>query len=103
MKVIDDYTYERFVDARKDGKPIHDDGIQFRALHKSKKFSSLYFEASRKRLFNFKRRHGIVSRKVQKLLTRKELLGTEELKIKEDAFKTTVKKIVLFSSIYDLE
>ena len=92
LKTIDSYTFDRFSDARKDGKPVHDDDIRFWALHRSRKIPNLVFEASRKWLYNFKQRHGIVSRKVQKLLTRKELYGSEENKKREEEFRQQVKE-----------
>ena len=65
LKEIDEETFKEFQQARSECKIIHDYEIRRWAIREFIKFPNIEFKASANWLAHFKRRHGIVSRKIQ--------------------------------------
>jgi hypothetical protein len=70
---IDKVIYDKFVNAREQALPIHDLDLQRWALKTAKEVKLNDFHASHGWLINFKRRHGIVSRRITNMVTRHDI------------------------------
>jgi len=70
---IDKLTYDKFINARDQALPIHDLDLQRWALKVAREMKLNSFQASNSWLLNFKRKHGIVSRRVTNIVTRHEI------------------------------
>ena len=93
---ICDITLENFKKAVDNGLIVHDKDIRRWALQAQKEISheDFRFRASRTWLAKFKSKHRIVSRKINKFVTRKTLENMDELKMKADEFVASVKQEV---------
>ena len=76
---IDTFVFERFESARENCLPIHDIDLKRWALQRAQQQSLLEFAASRHWITTFKHRHGIVSRKITKFVTKHALDDAEEI------------------------
>ena len=90
---IEKFTYAQFKDARTLCKPVHDVDLQRWAVQKSLDFEYKRFKASTKWIQNFKRRNGIVSRKIQKVVSAREVTDEKLLKKEAEDFRYTVQNI----------
>ena len=90
------YTLDNFQAALDSGSIIHDQDIIRWALQAKKEigFDDIRFKASRNWLLKFKQAHRIVSRKVNKFITRKTLENSAELAAKAQAFIDDVKSSI---------
>ncbi|CAF1540353.1 unnamed protein product [Adineta ricciae] len=70
---IDKLIYDKFVSARDQALPIHNLDLQRWALKFAKEMKLDNFHASHGWLSNFKRKHGIVSRRITNIVTRHEI------------------------------
>jgi len=70
---IDKLIYDKFVNARDQALPIHDLDLQRWALKVASEVKLDNFHASGGCLVNFKRKHGIVSRRITNIVTRHEI------------------------------
>lgn len=72
-RAIDKITYDKFINARERALPIHDLDLQRWALKTADEVKLNNFHASHGWLINFKRRHGIVSRRITNMVTRHDV------------------------------
>ena len=98
------YTLDNFKAAADSGLIVHDHDIRRWALQAQKEIGSedVRFKASRNWLLKFKKAHRIVSRKINKFITRKTLENNLELKTKADMFVADVKSCILPIGIENL-
>jgi hypothetical protein len=83
---VDNVVYQKFLNAREQYLPIHDLDIQRWALQAAKEMNLDNFLASDSWLLKFKSRHGICSRKVTNVVTKKEIVNFDNIKKSEIDF-----------------
>lgn len=90
------YTLDNFKLAVDSGSIIHDQDIIRWALQAKKEigFDDIRFKASKHWLLKFKQAHRIVSRKINKFITRKTLESSAELKSKADEFVADIQSCI---------
>jgi len=93
LKQISSYVLENFEDALKHALPIHDCDLRKWALNARDQvgLSDKIFKASPKYVHDFKKKHRIVSRKINKFITQSTLTSKEQLVQKADHFVSQVK------------
>lgn len=93
LKKISEYVLTQFEDALQKSLPIHDLDIRRWALNARNQLqlSADFFKASDKWIYNFKQKHRIVSRKINKFITQKTLTDINKLKIEADNFVEKVR------------
>lgn len=77
-KLIYSHVYQKFLQAREQGYPVHDEDLRIWALEYSNVMQFSDFKASSKWIKNFKRKFNIVSRKVTRFVGRKSTQDTTE-------------------------
>jgi len=77
LNEINNFTYAQFEKARGQLLSIHDIDLKRLALKKAREIHDNTFAASDHWLHNFKRHHGICSRKITKLVTKSEIKDEE--------------------------
>ena len=87
---IENFTISQFREARNSCKSIHDVDIKRWALQRSLDFGYKKFRAGSAWIQRFKVRNGIVSRKVQKFVNKKEIEDKVQLKENADEFRKKV-------------
>ena len=83
---VDKIVYNKFLNAHEQYLPIDDIDIQRWALQAAKEVHLDDFQASECWLLNFKNRHGICSRKITNILTKKEVTNFDNIKKSEVEF-----------------
>ncbi|CAF4629857.1 unnamed protein product, partial [Rotaria sp. Silwood2] len=83
---IDQVVYKNFLNAREQYLPIHDIDIQRWALQAAKQMNLDDFQASITWLLEFKKRHGICSRKITNIVTKKDINNFDNIKKSEEEF-----------------
>ncbi|CAL8127138.1 unnamed protein product [Orchesella dallaii] len=93
LKFIDEYTYERFTEARNDFKCIKESNLHSWAIQASQTFQddTFAFKASHSWVDSFKKKHGITSRRITKLVTRREILSMDAIHESAKAFQLGIK------------
>lgn len=71
---IDKYVFEQFRTFRNQRKRVHDRNLTRWGITRARELNILDFRASNTWLLNFKRRHNIVSRKITKQVSRKNVI-----------------------------
>lgn len=101
---ICDFTLENFKAAVDGGFIVHDNDLKKWALQAKKElgFEDFRFKASNKWVLDFKTAHRIVSRKINKFITKKTLETREELTQKAINFISDVKTEIIRSGITDI-
>ena len=92
IRIIDDFVYDRFEEARENVLSVHDHDLRRWALQKSADYSILNFEASKHWLQIFKHRHNICSRKITKIVTRHYMADSDTINASADSFIADVKR-----------
>ena len=92
---IDSFVYESFMKARSQLLSVHNIDLRRWAMKKAVELSDRAFTASDYWIYRFKERHSIVSRKITKLVTKREFEDKDLIKKSADDFVDSVKKIVL--------
>jgi hypothetical protein len=88
LQEIDKVVYQKLVEARERYLPIHDIDLQRWALKASRELGFDDFQASEFWIRTFKNRHKICSRKITNIITKREMLNSDEiLKSEEDFIK----------------
>ncbi|CAL8119248.1 unnamed protein product [Orchesella dallaii] len=89
---IETSTYEKFCEARKDHKCIKETNIRDWAMQAFQSFrdESFQFVASHTWIHEFKKKYRISSRKVTKLVTRREIKSMEEILTDAKKFQTVI-------------
>jgi hypothetical protein len=91
---IDSFTYNCFEKAREQLLSIHDIDLKLFALKKAREVGDNTFVAGHHWLCDFKRRHGICSRKITKLVTKSEVENKETIHQSADDFVVEVQKML---------
>jgi hypothetical protein len=73
VRTVDEVIYEKFINARQQALPMHDLDLQRWALKDAKELKLENFHASHGWLVSFKRKHGIISRRITNIVTRHEI------------------------------
>ncbi|CAF2838549.1 unnamed protein product, partial [Rotaria sp. Silwood2] len=91
---IDQYTYKKFEKARGDFLIVHDTDLKKWSLQKAREIHDTTFRASDNWVLNFKRRHTLCSRKITKLITKREVLDADTISNSANNFVSKVKKLL---------
>ncbi|CAF3873098.1 unnamed protein product [Rotaria sp. Silwood1] len=83
---VDEIVYKKFLNAREQYLPIHDIDIQRWSLQAAKEMQLNDFQASEYWLRSFKNRHGICSRKITNIVTKREISNFDDIKKSEEEF-----------------
>jgi Tc5 transposase C-terminal domain/Tc5 transposase DNA-binding domain/DDE superfamily endonuclease len=92
---IDSSVYKSFENARNKFLSVHDIDLRRWALKTAAELSHSTFVASDHWIYEFKKRHNIVSRKITKLVTKREIHNKDMINKSAEDFVTTVQKIAL--------
>ena len=84
---VDKIVYNKLLNAREQYLPIHDIDIQRWALQAAKEVHLDDFQVSEYCLLNFKNRHGICSRKITNIVTKKEITNFDNIKKSEVVYR----------------
>lgn len=82
---IDSHVFQRFKQDRADGKRVHDRSLIRWGMEKAREIN-VNFRASHHWLLNFKRRHNIVSRKITRQVTKKNIVDAPQTRETIDRF-----------------
>ena len=88
MKIIDNFVYDKFEEARENVLSVHDHDLKRWALEDS----VLDFKASKHWLDTFNHRHKICSRKITKIVTRHQMADSDAINASADSFVAKVKR-----------
>jgi len=91
---ISEYVLEKFRNANDENKIIHDLDLRRWALEAKEEINFLHFKAGATWILNFKRKHGIVSRKITKFINRSSKTNQEQLQIACQEFISSVKSFI---------
>jgi len=96
QKLVDISTYvlEKFKNANDNNKIIHDLDLRRWALEAKEQINLPQFKAGATWILNFKRKHGIVSRKITKFINRSSKTNQEQLQIACQEFISSVKSFI---------
>jgi len=86
-------SWEKFRNANDKNKIIHDLNLRRWALEAKKEINFLYFKAGAIWILNFKRKHGMMSRKITKFINRSSMTNQEPLQIVCQKFISSVKSL----------
>lgn len=92
---IDSFAYKSFDNFRQQLLSIHDIDLKRWALQKASELGDKTFMASDYWLYTFKKRHHIVSRKITKLVTKRDVVDKDIINKSADEFTCNVQKIVM--------
>lgn len=84
---LDEIVSNKFVQARQQYLPVHDNDIQRWALRAARDFSFDDFQASDSWLRSFKSRHNICSRKITNVITKREVANEDDIIKSKEKFK----------------
>jgi hypothetical protein len=88
LQEMDKVVYQKLIEAREQYLPIHDIDLQRWAVKASREIGFDDFQASEFWIRTFKNRHRICSRKITNIITKREILNSDEiLKSEEDFIK----------------
>ncbi|CAG7822586.1 unnamed protein product, partial [Allacma fusca] len=91
-EAIDEYVFDLFKEARSTFKTVRDIDLRSWALQKSREFVDFPFKASEKWVANFKKKHNMGSRKIQKVVSEREIVDSEILMERAREFREEVLK-----------
>ena len=91
---VDIYVYDQFEHARHNFLSVHDVDLRRWGLKKARELHLKDFHASEGWLWNFKFRHGICSRRITKLVTKKVVENQEEINESAKHFVLETNKII---------
>jgi hypothetical protein len=90
---IDSFVYESFMQARSQLLSVHNIDLKRWAMKRALELSDHAFTVSNYWIYRFKQRHSIVSRKITKLVTKREFEDKDMIKKTTDDFVNSVKKL----------
>jgi len=95
LKEINMYVFKRFQESRQDHKPVHDSDIQKWAVAKATEFPGFRekFTASRSWILKFKRKRRIRSRKITKLVKKRDNASQELLLKRAEDFRKVIRDL----------
>jgi len=79
LRMVDTYVYDQFENARHKFLSVHDIDLRRWSFEKARELNLNDFEASIHWLSNFKYHHGICSRKITKLVTKKDVENKQQI------------------------
>ncbi|CAF4575949.1 unnamed protein product, partial [Didymodactylos carnosus] len=91
---IEDYVYNNFERARDILCPVHDMDLKRWAIRKARMISLHDFVASDHWILNIKHKHDICSRKIIKVVTKREVINETEIKKSAEQFVIEVKSLL---------
>lgn len=94
------YVFENFKDAGDNNKIIHDLDLRRWALEAKEEINLPHFKAGATWILNFKRKHGIVSRKITKFINHSSKTDQEKLQVASEEFVASVK---LFIDLFEIQ
>ncbi|CAF0921229.1 unnamed protein product [Adineta steineri] len=94
MENIDVYVYDQFEHARHEYLSVHDIDLRRWGHQKARELNLHDFQASGGWLWKFKYRHGICSRRITKLVTKKVVENQEQINKSADDFVKATNKII---------
>ena len=94
MDDVDTYVYDQFEHARHNFLSVHDIDLRRWGLKKARELHLEDFQASEGWLYNFKYRHGICSRRITKLVTKKVVENQEEINQSAKHFVLETNKVI---------
>lgn len=89
-KEIEKYTLKKFDIAKEEKKIVHDKNIRRWALEAKKELGDKTFKAGKTWILNFKRKNKIVSRKINKFISKKKITEKAKLEEKGENFVKTI-------------
>lgn len=99
---ITQYTLEKFKEAIASKIIIHDIDLKRWALKKKAELKISWFKASRWWLNEFKKKHGIVSRKITKFVTKRSINNNKELEMQCSVFQNSVKQLIMERGVQNI-
>lgn len=91
---IDRHVLEQFRDSRRRMKQVHDRDIISWAMHKAEEIHYNDFKASSHWIFDWKKTHQIVKRKINKRFTRKEIDDEPQVQQSIDEFVSKIRSSI---------
>lgn len=95
LKQLSDITYDRFIKTRQRLMPVTLKELRTWVIETSQSIELDKFIASRSRISNFKRTHGIRQRRISRFISCKEVTSQDEIKASAELFKTQMAAAVL--------
>ena len=92
--MIDKYVYDRVEQVRYEYLSVHNIDLPRRSLQKAHELNLLDFQAFNGWLSKFKYCHGICSRRITRLVTKRMVESLEEIKQSAEDFVSMSKKII---------
>ncbi|XP_025832862.1 uncharacterized protein LOC108734939 [Agrilus planipennis] len=92
--VIDSWTYDRFVEMRRNYKQVTTRNLQQWALAAASQFPDLQFKASNRWVAKFKQRHNICQRKITRFVSEKETYSIETILASAETFRLQTKQLI---------
>lgn len=96
-KYIDKYVYRKFEESRKDFKFVKERDLQLWGIQAAQSFRDpdFMFKAGPSWIYNFKQRHGITSRKVNKLVGRREVMSMDTILLTAKLFQQNFRQFTV--------
>jgi hypothetical protein len=94
LNQIDSFVYNSFDNARQQLLSVHDIDLKRWGLQKGSELGDKTFTASNHWLYEFKKRHNIVSRKITKLVTKRDVLDKDIINKSADDFVCDAGKVI---------
>ena len=91
---IDSFVYESFKNPRQQLLSIHHIDLKMWPLKKAAKLGDLTFVAGDRWLYEFKKRHCIVSREISKLVTKRDVLNKDVINQSAESFVQNVHNLL---------
>ena len=91
---IDSFVYQSFENARNQFLSIHDIDLKSWGLRKAAQLSDKTFAATDYWIYQFKKRHNIVSRKITKLVTKREIQNKDVIHQSAKDFVSNVHNVI---------
>lgn len=92
--VIDSWTYDRFVEMRRNYKQVTTRNLQQWALAAASQFPDLQFKASDRWVTKFKQRHNIRQRKITRFVSNRETNSMETILSSAEVFRLQTKRLI---------
>lgn len=92
--VIDSWTYDRFVEMRRNYKQVTTRNLQQWALAAASQFPDLQFKASDRWVTKFKQRHNICQRKITRFVSERETYSMETILSSAETFRLQTKQLI---------
>ena len=95
LNQIDSFVYKSFHNSRQQLLSVHDVDLKRWGLKKAAELGDTSFLAGDRWLYEFKKRHHVVSRKISKLVTKRDVLNKDDINQSAEDFVHNAKKVIL--------